>query len=475
MKKTFAILLFILVAFLFILHFREDVENSKTDIILCLFTIVISLLLYFKGQQHSEYKGYWAKPGNLLLLSLFIVNYQLIIDLIVGLRSFDSFPTPSVTVRTCYISTLGVLATLVGLCAYNPHQESEDTQTLRYGKIDMTFLVVAQVIVFIIWVATVNIGNLLNGTLYGSGGTDYWETLYNYIIIVQMTCICLNSRDGSVQSLRQFIHKNSLISWLFIGLYMLFRLVSGDRGPFIYTGTLVLFSYIFCTKKRFSRASIIVVLFIGSVALTLIGMARQDAASGTFGERIDRSYSELSFSERFGTTTLFAPTLELANSYKCNQYAVSEIEAYGRPLHHGVYQLFQIAGIVPFLSSYIVNTYAIPESQRTSGYYFTYLEKGDYHQWGQIGTTCIADFFMDFGEIGVLIGMLLLGILFSWIDRVICLKRCVSPFTLLVVLTYASISFYIGRSAVIAQLKPIIGLLFLFYLNLWLFNRNTIH
>ena len=299
MKKTFARLLFILVAFMFVLHFREDVKNSKADIILCLFTIIISLLIYFRGQQRSEYKGYWAKPGNLLLLSLFIVNYQLIIDLVVGLRAFDSFPTPSVTVRTCYISTLGVLATLVGLCAYNPPQESEGTKRLRYGKIDISFLIVAQVIVFIIWVATVDIGSLLNGTLYGSGGTDYWETLYNYIILVIMTCICLNSRDDSVQSLRQFIHKNSLISWVFIGLYMLFRLVSGDRGPFIYAGTLILFSYIFCTKKRISRASIIVVLFIGSVALTLIGMARQDASSGTFRERIDQSYSELNLSERF--------------------------------------------------------------------------------------------------------------------------------------------------------------------------------
>lgn len=473
MKKSLIFQSVLLVAFLFIFYIRKDVVNSKADLIFCVFTIVLSLLLYIRGQQHSELKGYWAKPGNLLLLSLFIVNYQLIIDLIVGFRGFDSFPTPSVTVRTCYISTVGVLATLVGLSIHHPFRDSNSMRVLSMSKIDITFLVILQIIVFVIWVATVNIGALLRGTLYGTGGTDYWETLYNYVVTTIMACVCINCRDGHVKSFRQFLGKNSILSWACIGLYMLFRLVSGDRGPFIYTGTLVLFAYIFSTKRRFSLVSIVVALFLGSILITLLGMARQDANSGSFTERLDRSYTELNFSERFGTTTLFAPTLELANSYKCNQYAVAEIEAYGHPLHKGVYQLFQIAGIIPFLSSYIVNTYSISESQRSSGYYFTYLEKGDYYQWGQVGTTCIADFYMDFGVLGVLFCMLLLGILFSWVDQIICLKRNVTPLTILIVLTYASMSFYLGRSAVIAQLKPIIGLLVLFYMNYWFFNKRS--
>lgn len=464
MKKAFRILLIILVSFIVTLIVRKGNEYSMLDILICLITILLSLIVYFYGQQKSEFKGHWAKPGNVLLIGLLIVNYQLIIDLVLGLRSFYDFSEPSVTNRTCYISTLGVLATIVGLLC--PERESKQpTNQFNNRQINMTFLVFMQVALFVIWIITVDIRELLSGEQYGVVERAYWEQFYNYSITVVLACVCLNSRDGSVKNIHQFLKKNKMISWICIGLYMLFRLVSGDRGPFLYTGMLIFYSYIYCTKLRIKLLPIILILIFGAISMTIIGIARIDANSGSFSQRVAQSSSELDFSERYNTRTVFSPTVELARSYRCNQYAVSDIEESGEPIHYGTYQLFQIVGMVPFALSFISETYNIPEWLRGSGYYFTLREKGDYYLYGQVGTTCIADLFMDFGPIGVFVGMLLLGLIFARVDKTICIDRTISPLRILLVLSFASMSIYIGRATIISQIKPILVLLVMFYIN----------
>lgn len=464
MKQSFRIQLYILVTFIITLMARKGNEYSMVDIIICLMTIIFSLIVYFYGQQKSEYKGHWARPSNVLLVGLLIVNYQLIIDLVLGLRSFFDFAEPSVTNRTCYISTLGVLSTIVGLCV--PEQISKQpTKQSNYGQINMSFLVFMQVVLFVIWFSTVNIRDLLSGEQYGVVERAYWEQFYNNSITVVLACVCLNSRDGSVKNIYQFLKKNKMISWVCIGLYMLFRLVSGDRGPFLYTGLLIFYSYIYCTKLRIKLLPIIILLILGAISMTIIGLARIDASSGSFSQRVAQSSSELDFSERYNTKTVFSPTLELARSYRCNQYAVSDIEESGVSLHYGTYQLFQIIGIFPFALSFITETYNIPEWLRGSGYYFTLREKGDYYLYGQVGTTCIADLFMDFGAIGVFLGMLILGLVFSKVDKTICIDRNISPLGILLVLSFASVSIYIGRATIISQIKPILVMLVMFYIN----------
>ena len=91
---------------------------------------------------------------------------------------------------------------------------------------------------------------------------------------------------------------------------------------------------------------------------------------------------------------------------------------------------------------------------------------------GQIGTTCIADFYLDGGIIGVLIGMLVMGLFFRKVDSVICLQSCVPVIVLVVSLLFASKCFYVPRSTFLTPIKPIVVVLVIYYINLILFNRG---
>lgn len=486
MRPFYNLIILFTLLFFWVFITREIFSYGIGDLICCLLFVFAVTVLFFSIQQKSELRGNWTKPSNILLLGMFIVNYQYIIDIVLGYKNLGYFSTPEIVVYGCYLSTIGYLAYVLGAAHHfklnhklmsNSLKTSSTLKTI--STIKFTYLVTLQILCFALWLYSVNVIALLSGSLYGaevgpSHTANLLETLLFGTNIAILVCVVINSQKNHVKTFKSFLQHNSAISWACIITYMIIRLVSGDRGPFIYTGLALYFSYIFVTKKKLKIVTILLFFISFSLLISLVGMARSDAESGTFIERMSNSYSEFSSSEtaRFSNRTILNSTEELALSVRCNLLAIDEVRNHSHPLKYGQYQIYQLLECIPFMPSFLTNTLNIEPKDISSGSFLTKVHFGDYYSSGQIGTTCIADFYLDGGIIGVFVGMFLVGLFFRYVDRVICIYNSVSVIALIITIIYASMCIYISRSSFISQLKPFVIVVILFYANLFISNQK---
>lgn len=482
MKTHYLGLVFIFLIVLGLFCSGNRIIPSKTEAVFCLIMVLVGTVMSFSLQKRSELKGYWLKPSNVLLLGLMIVNFQNIVDYILGLKSLEDFVRPNCVIKSCYVSALAIIAYLLGLW-YRSSIKVSLTKSLRSNKssfpehVNTTFLVVLQILFFVAWLYTVDFASLIMGLQYGSGtgSSNMFEGLFFQCTIALLTCIAINCHGKNISTMWDFLLQNNIASWICIILYMLVRLVSGDRGPFIYMGFAVFFTYVFATKYRPKLISVIAVLYAFSVMISVVGMARLDAASGTFWERFEDSFNVFSSQEsgRFSDRTVFKSTEELAYSIRCNLIAIDEIDNGYQDLHHGKFQLFQVLNMIPFMPSFLTNTLGISPAEMSSDYNITEIYFGDFYISGQTGTTCVADFYLDFGLWGIVFGMFIMGLIFRRVDSVICVRKDMSILIFIIALLFACKCYYIPRSSFISQIKPIIPILLLFYINYFVFNSGN--
>ena len=479
-RRVFSIIILLLLLFVFL--FRQPSEYGKIDAFVCILSVLIVSSVFLRAQQSTEFRGFWIKPSNILLLSLWIVNFQYIIDYLIGYKSLNDFYIPGIVIRSTYISALGIISFIITCIPDNTsrivfdHSEDESGVCNYYNNrnINCTFLIILQILFFILWIVNVNLGSLLSGLKYGvSGGiADIFEDLFYQSTISVLVCLTINAKREGITSFIDYIKQNSVFSWIVILCYLLLRLISGDRGPSIYTFLAVFFSYVIASKKRIKLVFVVIALLFGAVIISIVGMARNNIESGSFKDRISIAYSNYTTSEnaRFSDRTIINSTEELATSLRCNLIAVNEVENCSAPLHYGKYQLYRLLSCIPFMPSFLAKRGLSP-SEFSSDYYLTDIFFGDFYISGQIGTTCIADFFLDFGVLGVILGMLILGLVFNRVDRAVCISELLSPIIVIITILFACQSYYIPRSTVISQMKPFIPVCVFYYLNYLLTKR----
>lgn len=470
MRNSKTLLVLILLSLIILSRFLFEDINGISFCSLSLVVVAIAVSAYLINQQRSDLKDWWIRPSNILLLGLLVVNLQYILDLCLGYKTYSSFGNTNTVNYCCAIGTLGVLSFLIGnVLSRPPYITSINGQSLS-RKISCKFLYIIQAASFIGWIMSVNIIALITGALYanqtwgGGMSANLEELFYDSTITILVVTVLNGCQEGNL-SIKGFIRLFSFSFWLFVGLYLVVRLLSGDRGPFIYTTLSLFFSYIFISKKKISLKYVALVGVLFMSLMIVVGVARSMSFDMALGEKASSAIQSLG-KARFSDATVFTPTEELALSFRCNETAVNEIQS-GAPYHHGKYQLYAILNCIPFMPSFMYNTLGIPITELSSDYYLTECFFGDYNISGQIGTTVIAEFFLEFGILGVIMGMFILGLFFKRVDRNICINpsTCLSVVSIIVAITFASRAIYIPRSNFLSQFKPIIIILIMYYTN----------
>jgi hypothetical protein len=154
---------------------------------------------------------------------------------------------------------------------------------------------------------------------------------------------------------------------------------------------------------------------------------------------------------------LYDNFLELALSGRILNHAISSAAETGFFL--GWFQMKHIISSVPGLSGFFNNLFQIPSYLDSSADYMSYVIQDGKVLYGD-GTSLLADFYLDFGLIGVMLGMIVVGILGSFIDRVFYFRKSISLSSWIVVLMGISSSFYMPRGS----LGFLIQLIFPIYL-----------
>ena len=440
---------------------------------MCLIIALIVCVLHIFIQQTSDYKGMWYKPSNIFLLSYIIVSFQYVIDLIIGFKGYGDFYMPHTVNRVVSICTLGLISFALGMIVSKNNNISSkflSNRKIDKRKYSISFLVFLQLFFFIFWLITIDINFLLSGASYfvdvsGTAQANFESLLYACTIAI-LTCIVLNLKDEESVSIKVFLRSSSWISWAVISLYCILRLISGDRGPCIYTLLAVFFCYIICSKKSISIGKILLAIIAVSFVLNIVGLARTRSTDQSFLERLITSYTDFSESSeaRFSEKTILPLTEELATSSRCNQIAVDLIDNGKENYHYGMYFVYQTLQCIPFVSSFLYNTLKIPVTDLSANILMTDVYFGR-HDLSQIGTTITADPYLDLGIGGVLIMLFIVGFVYKKIDYGICIKTPDNWFLIIIILLLASMAIYIPRATFISQFKQVIPISVLFLLN----------
>lgn len=244
-----------------------------------------------------------------------------------------------------------------------------------------------------------------------------------------------------------FYLKKSFKNFAIAIIYALVFIYVGDRGAAIQTSLVLLFSYnIF--YKRISKAKIILIFIAGFVGLTLVSALR-----GKDGN--NRQLNQVEFTRYYDFTMDLI--VNNRNLYAGYDYVNKNGINYGRS------SIPYIFAPVPLLPSFITTSlYGVKPQELSTG---TILTNDVNATWG-LGTNLIADIYMQFGFLGVIIMMFLLG----YIVSKLALNKKGKLFVTVCYIFIASFSIYMARSSLFDSVRYIAWAAIIYYSLFYLFK-----
>ena len=470
-----ALLLAVILSFVY-----QWVPNGAFDGYLfdiCLALSVVMVLWFLKMSQTDGLNGFWLKPSYLFVIGFLAVNIQFLLDYRLGLKTSQSqyILYPAVFNHCMLLATMGLAAFTAGYVAYSPTKTTKKPKSGKPSGDDTALYVFVQVVTFFLFVSSINLVTFLSGADYGTADhsmTYYFENLLyacNAIVIINAI------KGAEIKNFKQYLKRIPFVSLTIIILYMLMRLLSGDRGPFIYTALLLIFGYLYATRYKIRMTVLVVAGFVGVLFISLVGIARSLDTNFSFSTRMGQAYDSYSTGGRFeGSKSVMPATEELGFSFTVNQVAVNAVEEKGEKLHYGAYQVIQVLNSVPFMPSFLANNLHIKPEDRSSSGFANYHFFGGYERNYGIGTTLLSDFYLDLGVIGVILGLFLAGMLLKYMDCVLLLrnKKTIGTFALLLVLLFSAKAIYMPRSVLLIDLQSFVLGSILIYINRLTFARK---
>lgn len=448
--------------------FCDSTYNSSIQEFAILLPI-LPMLLYF--QQNSSIlalKGQYLRTSYIFVLGYVIVFFQFNIDLVChNITSHSAqFSSPSVINKCLLYAVAGICSYFLGNCLALWKGFSISRKKTNRRIISSSFLKFQSILLFVFAIVYLyyNATEILSGNfIYSEDAmTEKAGSLSNYssVMVYVMTFTYLVSRSFNIKSKGEsvsiwgFIKGNGFLFNLSIALYLIFIFMTGDRGPII---TIVLahaITYVTISKKKLKLVAIIAFIAIGSVGLTAIGEVRRTANILTVSELLKhKSESD--------AQSISPMTAELAGSYNTFTYAVDKVpDKYD--FFYGLMQIRESVYAVPFLYRIVPFVFSSKEYENSSTSYCTFLIQGLNRTYGN-GSSLLADFYLDFGYIGILVGMFFLGVVIVRLDSELFLGSNI--YWQVAAIVFFSHSLYISRATLTTPLYYIVPALLIMYLH----------
>lgn len=434
---------------------------------ICAFFIICALFIKCGINEEKEIYTFWIRPTYILLLGLIIVNLQTIINVLLGIGTISDYLNKSeyndVFGKCLFLGILSIMGFIIG--NYNTHR------ILKLGVYDnvkdtINLWSIFIAIMFVLFVIHIDVGSFINGSSYiDSGAYDresdssarYEQLLeIGFIIALSLHCKNIMNRNPAI-SLIRYITKLPILFIIPFTIYILLRLLSGDRGPVIYNLCSLIMSYYLATHKKIKLVFVAIALIGASFFITILGTSRSIAADmESFSERF---VVALDLSED-APESIMPSTQELANSVNCNFIAVSDIDKNKTDFKHGIYNVFPILTSIPG-SLWMLNKLGINARDMMSSEYLTTSFFGRFYPYG-LGTTAVAEAYLDFGALGTFLLFLIFGILYKKIDLCFISTKNISILAILFVIRIASITIYIPRSSFAFAMSRVIYTIIIF-------------
>ena len=345
-----------------------------------------------------------------------------------------------------WLSCIGGVAWIYGY-SINFKRKSE----YAVFKIYTTKLFVATVVTIAVFLATAG-SEFFSGAIYkgqssasvATVSAAYTQLLASILLSVLTAAVILRKSDNKLtlnQSIGSFIKYDRAYCILII-FYILLYLASGDRGGAL--KLMLCFLVMFGSLLRPIRGKeFAVCIIVGALLMTLIGLGR----SSSTGSNV-----LLSGVSQFELTSGYDFTLELAGSVR-TLYKAVDLSENGGQYFYGKLWLGEFLGTIPFSQNIYLMLSGDSPHELGSAAYITYMSVGPNSISGE-GTSLVADIFLNFGVVGVLQCLFLLGIIFRKMTHELSCQR--SYLWIVATCLMAAEAFYMSRGSLLGALRPII-------------------
>ncbi|EAQ31903.1 O-antigen polysaccharide polymerase Wzy [Idiomarina baltica] len=445
----------------------SNLDLDKATALLIILVAFFCSLSYFKSLLFKKNsKGVIINASFIFLLSYFIVHFQFAIDYLIGFKDLSNlrlWTSPQIALKALILSIIGLLSFLIGFKIIKPRTYNQEK---KLSQVDTRLLLIGFAIFFILYFFTVDRSYLAGnyGSVRLSSGAAYSVLLlkcFAFAFLIQTTRNDIKIGETYRSFFRFFISKG----WIFNGiafLYLLSVIVSGDRGPIIYWLAAYYANYMFVAENKSAKVfESLALILVGVTVIWGLGHVRSVGGELSFIEKVKASVSTES---RFESKSIVPITQDLASSIRTVTMAIDAVpNEYDYFL--GRLQFQQAISIIPFVSSFdsVIfddNSYQYGGSSR----FLTWLEQGD-NRYSGVGSSAVADFYLDFGLLGVVVGLFVIGSIMRKVDFVLNSNSPPSYFWHVTAVCLFSVAIYIPRSTFLIEFKLVVWVFVILILN----------
>lgn len=443
------------------------VAMDENFISLLLVLVSISLISFFviRKEKTPALKKQYLKISTIFIFSLSIVHLQMYIDLILGNVSADErflWINQKIVAKSLLVSSIAIVSYCLGYSVNIKKYISADNQTkINYKKLNYNFLVIIAIFLLLTFYATVDINYFFSsGQQEATGISFYFSFLFEgSICAIQI----VNARNLIASNKSNISLKNYILGLkipiLLLLLFLIGVIISGDRGPIIFHSLFFIIVYLYVSNRKFKLTTILISLFLATTFITLLGVVR-NLDSSSFIERI-QILQETEIENRYYPNSFSNSTKELATSARALHIGVDYIENGGRRTY-GLFFMQDAFLLIPSLKGTFIELVDLPKALTSSAQFLTYLDLGSFATWG-VGTSCIADTYLDFG----ILGIILIYFGFGYLCRFLEIKTFSSGLTNFIILVVAfsifSYAVYIPRATILYSLNKA------FYISIFIY------
>lgn len=471
MKKNYFILyilncfLLLVLAQWFLLPKNDPYSSNliKANIIL----VVISFLIFSCYEEKFFFlKNQTFRSIYLLLIGFFIVHYQIYLDYEFGNYNFfdrNYLIDISLLKDGVLISLAGFISMMIGYISSVLFTKNSRNNTNKYTYINekTPFIIgIINIILLILLISTTNKSYFFGG--YSIIERNYLSLQFETFLILSISSSIIASsylikNNNKKISLLEFIKKNSYLNTITTVIYLTLVITSGDRGPAISIILLLIGSFLYSQKIKLKLIPAFILILTFATAISTLGIIRE-VRNDNFLENLQTELKTKTIRE--SDYSISKPTHELAISIRSWHTALLYTREFD--YKYGLIQLNQILSIIPGMGTIFRELTGLSSDDLKSATILTNY----YRDHKGIGTTVVADIYLDFSIYGVIIILFLLGFFARNLDLKLSPNVTPSLIVWICSLILLSKSIYISRSSILVIFRDIL----LIYIEIIIIN-----
>lgn len=462
-----------------IFYYNDGIPRyGGTSYMLSLIVIVcvsIVSFLFFRKEHNDRLKKQYVKICYFFILSYCIVHFQIFIDLLLGnldLNNSFMWFDKSIVPTALTISTVGLLAYMLGYSLFYKKQPEVKPLKKEPKILNVKILNIISVLLMLVYFYTID-----KDYFRGQYGEMEVETLparimFLFLAVVNAVIIinCRNLlvlKHSDISLLNYIKYQKTPFTLLYI--FLLLDLISGNRDAFVMNSLFVFFSYFYVTKRKIKLRQLFLLVILGAMSLSILGLARKYKDNASFKGRVNSALAQ-EYENNNYPYSVIEITKELAASGRVLNSAVSVVPN-KFPHTYGLFAFQDVLLMVPMAKTQFISTVGIPKAYTSSAQFLTWVELGQFSTWG-VGTSCVADTYLDFGFIGVMIIFFLFGVLSRRLESLAYSDNINSFYIITLMFLFFAYTIYIPRGTILYSLNKYTYILF-FILVAFLSNRKS--